>query len=465
MSALPQAMNSAVAFSACRDVERRAIFKAMRPQKVKAGDAVFRQGETGDAMHLIVEGILWVRSEQENGRTFDIAKLNPGEVFGEMSCLDPAPRSASVIAETDALIYVLNRATLELLMQRAVGAAIAFMDGLSGVLTTRLRETDDRLKAATLGESNAQPSAVVDASCIPEPSKGTPYKRSLNLRKIESLTKFSDEELKVLARVAPPMVFKDGEYLCREGDQGDALYIIGGGKVEVVKIIGNEPKHLADLQTGAFVGQLALLDDVPRSASIRAKGDAGVLTVARVDFRRLLDAHDTLALRLLESVTVAGVRQIRMANDHITRLLAQRKEQESTEAKREEAASSRPATVDDKLDAILKSNLPLPPKPRPKKLPSRHLTARKKRGEPLWRKITEAQADRITDDEKALAESRGEEWHEGYGRESEGDDMKSGTYLATALNEWGLSLEDLDNVKVATPVGQVRDKERQKRLS
>lgn len=98
----------------------------------EAGEDILQQGEMGDALYLIVEGRVRVH---RRGRV--LATLGERECFGEMAVLDPAPRFATVTAETDLTLLRLAEADFRELLQEKHQLAL----GIIQVLTRRLRNT------------------------------------------------------------------------------------------------------------------------------------------------------------------------------------------------------------------------------------------------------------------------------------------------------------------------------------
>ena len=73
--------------------------------------------------------------------------------------------------------------------------------------------------------------------------------------------------------------YKDGEYIVRQGEPGNCMYEIQGGKVVVFRSEGADEILLAELPKGEFFGEMAIFEHGVRSASVRAKGEARVLTI------------------------------------------------------------------------------------------------------------------------------------------------------------------------------------------
>lgn len=144
---------------------------------------------------------------------------------------------------------------------------------------------------------------------------------TINLRSLDALRDYSNAELKLLGAVAPAREYQPGDALCTEGHAGQSCFLVASGQVDVVKQIDGEDKSLATLRAGSIVGQMALVDRSPRSATVRAGSYTIALELNREVFERLLAAHSPLALRFQHQIAVAGVRQLRMATGKLAEIL------------------------------------------------------------------------------------------------------------------------------------------------
>jgi CRP-like cAMP-binding protein len=143
----------------------------------------------------------------------------------------------------------------------------------------------------------------------------------IDLRKLASLQTYSNAELKLLASVAPAREFAEGAVICREGTAGASCFLLATGSVHVLKGSEDGEKIVATLRAGAIVGQMALVDRSPRSASVKAAEDTIALELTRDVFENLLRASSPLALRFQEQIAIAGIRQLRMATQRLATLL------------------------------------------------------------------------------------------------------------------------------------------------
>lgn len=109
-------------------------------------------------------------------------------------------------------------------------------------------------------------------------------------------------DLERIAALASPRELGEGEFLFREGDFGDRFYIVHSGAVEILKErpLGDH-ERLAVKRGGEAFGEMSLLDDAPRSASVRAVEATRLLSVSRADFDELLGG-ESISVRLLRGL-------------------------------------------------------------------------------------------------------------------------------------------------------------------
>ncbi|MDQ2830009.1 MAG: cyclic nucleotide-binding domain-containing protein [Chloroflexota bacterium] len=105
-----------------------------------------------------------------------------------------------------------------------------------------------------------------------------------------------------LARSTQRQQYAPGQVIVRQGDTGVGLYIIASGAVEVRRDraeAGGEPVVLNTLGPGQFFGEMALLDDYPRSATVAAREQTECLTLTAWHFKAELDTHPEIAAAML----------------------------------------------------------------------------------------------------------------------------------------------------------------------
>jgi CRP-like cAMP-binding protein len=104
------------------------------------------------------------------------------------------------------------------------------------------------------------------------------------------------EQLVPVASVSRRTSAAAGEVICEQGALGDQLYLILEGEVEILR----DGKRLAVLGSGDCFGEMAILDDSPRSATVRASTEVALIATARTDFRDLLQLYPGIARGIID---------------------------------------------------------------------------------------------------------------------------------------------------------------------
>ena len=110
--------------------------------------------------------------------------------------------------------------------------------------------------------------------------------------------------------------YGDREVVVRQGDPGDCMFAIQSGRVEVIREIGESAVRLDVLAEGEIFGEMSLLEKQPRSATVRALGDARVLTIDKRTFLRRIQEDPSIAFNLAKCLC----RRVRRLNTELETL-------------------------------------------------------------------------------------------------------------------------------------------------
>jgi CRP/FNR family transcriptional regulator len=111
-------------------------------------------------------------------------------------------------------------------------------------------------------------------------------------------------------------VYQDGETIIRQGEIGDCMYVVQDGCVEVVADVGENEVQLNILGKNEFFGEMAIFEHETRSATVRARGPARILTVDHKSFLRRIHEDPSLAYRLMEVMS----NRVRKLSGDVTQL-------------------------------------------------------------------------------------------------------------------------------------------------
>ncbi len=138
------------------------------------------------------------------------------------------------------------------------------------------------------------------------------------LKNVPVFQDLSDPEIRTLIQGSRVRRFNNSDpILFKEGDRGDGVYIILRGEVEVYKVDRSGAEFmLTVLPAGDFVGEMALLEDKPRSAHARAKGEVLALFVTRNDYVNLVGSQPAALSKLFLRMLSTLSERLRLLNEH-----------------------------------------------------------------------------------------------------------------------------------------------------
>eukprot|EP00933_Yihiella_yeosuensis_P022940 TRINITY_DN17950_c3_g1_i1.p1 TRINITY_DN17950_c3_g1~~TRINITY_DN17950_c3_g1_i1.p1 ORF type:complete len:442 (+),score=140.30 TRINITY_DN17950_c3_g1_i1:114-1328(+) len=244
---LSKTLNKSFMFNALEKTDMDTILLAMKECQFPAGTKVITEGEDGDYLFVIESGTLNC-VKTIDGEDKVVKSVNAGDVFGELALLYNCPRAATVVAKDTCICWQLDRESFNHIVKDAA--------------VQRRNRYDEFLKSVTL-------IASIDA-----------YERSQ------------------IADALVPETFKKGDFIVKQDDPGDKFYIIEEGALYATK----EDKRVMDYKTGDYFGELALLKNQPRAASVIVESDeAKVLSMTRVSFNKMLGPLSDLLSRQVSS--------------------------------------------------------------------------------------------------------------------------------------------------------------------
>lgn len=113
-------------------------------------------------------------------------------------------------------------------------------------------------------------------------------------------------------------VYEDREFVVRQGEVGNCMYVIQSGEVEIFREEAGREVRLRVAGANEFFGEMALVDHAVRSASVRAMGRAKILTVDKRTFLRRVHEDPSLAYRIMEGMS----HEIRRLSEELAQLKA-----------------------------------------------------------------------------------------------------------------------------------------------
>jgi cAMP-dependent protein kinase regulator len=255
---LTEAVAGILIFRSLEPEQMQEVIDAMFEHAVKAGDDVIRQGDDGDNFYVIERGLydVFVRNESD-GAQKRVHQFDGKGSFGELALLYNMPRSASVRAVTDGTLWAMDRKSFRCIVLKSA---------------CRKRRMYEKL-----------------------------------LESVPMLKSLDTYERMSLADALTSRTFTDGQCIIREGDEADGMYFLERGKVRVtITKDGHETEVRECLGEGSYFGEMALVNNQPRSASVYADGPVKVAFLERSSFERLLGPCLDIMKRNIKSYTTSS---------------------------------------------------------------------------------------------------------------------------------------------------------------
>lgn len=303
-------------FSHFSDAQLARLAACLSQTRCPAGAVVVHQGEETREAYVIESGRVAILRTTSYG-PFRFATLGEGEVFGEASFVDGASRSGQVVAEEECELFALSPIAFSTLTAGDTRVELALYWALWKSLSSKLRSTNERL--AGFFTEPGMDDAARPESVGPPPSRGDFRVEIGDKRKLFEEQRLSSLEINFLSSLSQEMELAPREVVFRDGDEGDAMYVVLRGRIMISKDIqGAGEEALAFLDRGAYFGEMALIDREPRSANAQA-GDEGavVLAIPREVLSGILDIEKVSSIRLLKLLCSLIARRLRELDDKI----------------------------------------------------------------------------------------------------------------------------------------------------
>ena len=120
---------------------------------------------------------------------------------------------------------------------------------------------------------------------------------------IKAFSNLEYNEFDIIGQIISTSTFKAGDVILKEGSHGNSMCFVAEGTLSVIK--KKEDGHQAlitTISTGEFVGEMALVVGLVRSATIQAKTDGILLTLKRIDFEKLIESHPKIGVKILKGI-------------------------------------------------------------------------------------------------------------------------------------------------------------------
>jgi CRP/FNR family cyclic AMP-dependent transcriptional regulator len=122
------------------------------------------------------------------------------------------------------------------------------------------------------------------------------------LKGVPLFAKLEPAKLKLLAFTSERLTFAPGLDVCRQGEMGDAMYVVLGGTADIIIDTATGPLRVAELKKNGFFGEIAILLDVPRTATVTVRETLTALKITKEQFFRMVTEIPTMAVEIMREL-------------------------------------------------------------------------------------------------------------------------------------------------------------------
>ncbi|HUU03347.1 MAG TPA: cyclic nucleotide-binding domain-containing protein [Myxococcota bacterium] len=235
------------------------VIEKLVPVNAAEGTVVCREGDPADSMYVISHGLVRVSGRDAAGTPVWLVNLREGEFFGEFGFFSDGKRHADVVAVEDCELLQIGRREIEEILTEF----------------PRVRQVLEEFYNLR----------VVDTL----------------LAKSKLFGSLAPEQRRDLLLEAALEVHATGSMIIQEGDDGESLYVIKSGEVEVYTALGQERIDLAVLGPGEIFGEISILTGTPTTANVVARTRTELVKFSRSEVTAMADKHPQLQHLLSET--------------------------------------------------------------------------------------------------------------------------------------------------------------------
>ena len=263
----------------------------------RRGEVVFRQGDPGDSMYIIQSGAVEV-SQHKNGQEIVIAILEKGDFFGEMALLQNEFRSATITAISRTRLIPLSKDLFVDRLKRDPDVSLHLLKKL----IQRILHAHRRFRQELLENEAFRNAVAIYSEAVLTGGRGAPAEETDVLPAIKKFTddflaSQSQESINRYRHHAAP-----AETIFREGETGNCMYLILNGSVGICKDETRDARLIDTIGPGDFFGEMALIADMPRSATVTALEPTDLIVIDKKQFVESLENQPELAIAIIKTL-------------------------------------------------------------------------------------------------------------------------------------------------------------------
>jgi len=283
-------------------------------EKYRKDSIIFIEGKTNtNYFYILKEGRTKASRENQIADDPSITAYKPGDTFGVVSCMGKRPRIETVTAQTDVSVIRIKHDQFVDLIRNNTPVAMKIIRSFSNKLrafdmaiarVSLLKPVEEDIELIyNVAELYYKEGKYLQSYCAYKSFiKNNPHDE--RVRECQTKIKAIDDanpNLSIYSQASPlTREYKNGSLLFVEHEKGDEMFILQSGKVKIVKIVDDQEILLAVLNPGDIIGEMAILENKPRSASAEAYGNVVTMAINKSNFGVMVSNQPQLVMKIIQ---------------------------------------------------------------------------------------------------------------------------------------------------------------------
>lgn len=303
---------------------REELLRVARPVSFVPGATLVRHGETARGAYVVREGTVEAAVTMPGGDTVTVARLGPGDIFGEMALIELGSCTATIRATSPVDGWFIANEDFRALASQCHAAAIRLQHAVTSILAARIAALNAQLLATPAAED--RPARAVAGGdpleSVPRLRKA-PFDADAFLARLPLFQRFCAEEIDEVASRGAWIELPRGHAIFHAGTEARSTFVVARGAVEIVAMDAGRERRIAVLGPGQMVGHMSVLRGSPHSSHGFAREASLMLEIPAKAFVECYFGASRASARVRGAVQWSLLAAMARTNRALTRLISQ----------------------------------------------------------------------------------------------------------------------------------------------
>jgi len=305
------------------DAARNALLSIARPVSFRRGACLVRAGETARGAYILRAGQAEASVVLPGGEKLVVARLEPGNLFGETALFERGTATATVAASANLDGWFLDRDDFRALAAQRTPEAQRVLHALTLILMEKLRAINARvLEAAAPEDQSAGKANAADPVADVKRTKKTAFDFRPFLPLLPFFEGFDEGEIAQIMEASRLLELPPGHGVFSIGQPSQAAFVVLRGAVEICARQGERERRMAVLGPGQIFGFMSLLEGGTHGSAASVRESSILLEIPRASFESIYRGSTAISTALHHAIQGSLLASLAQTNRHLTRLIS-----------------------------------------------------------------------------------------------------------------------------------------------